>query len=97
MSDGSMINKPTDKKSFADAVSASRADCIYLIRGNDSTGRAAWYYLQVEKLKKKIFEIDARKGQIQLTDYGKIIISGYGEHPPADVKQRMKDEYGFEE
>jgi hypothetical protein len=84
-------------KSFADIVQSSRADCIYLVRGNDSTGRAAWYYVMVDKLKKRIFESDAKKGQIQLTDYGKIIISGYGEEAPNSVKQRMKDEYGFEE
>lgn len=92
-----MIEKPPERKSFTDIVSSSRADCIYLIRGNDSTGRAAWYYLQVEKLKKKLFETNAKKGQIQLTEYGKILTSGYGEYPPADVKKRMKDEFGFEE
>jgi hypothetical protein len=76
---------------------ASRPDSIYLVRGSDSTGRAAWYYLMVEKLKKRLFEVEAKKGQIQMTDYGKIIVSGYGEYPPPDVKKRMKDEYGFEE
>lgn len=91
------IPPPTERKRFTDVVNTSRADSIYLIRGNDSTSRAAWYYLQVDKLKKKLFETDAKKGQIQLTDYGKIIISGYGEQVPADVKKRMKDEYGFEE
>lgn len=82
---------------FTASVAGSRADCIYLVRGNDSTGRPAWYYVEVDKLKKKIFESDAKKGQIQLTDYGRIIISAYGENPPDDVKKRMKDEYGFEE
>lgn len=85
------------RKSFMETVSSSRADCVYLVRGHDSTGRPAWYYVQVDKPKKRLFEINAKKGQINLTDYGTIITSAYGEDSPADVKKRMKDEYGFEE
>ncbi len=85
------------RKSFASSVSSSRTDCIYLVRGNDSTSRAAWYYVMVDKPKKRLFEIDAKRGQIQLTDYGKIIYSGYGENPPDDMKKKMKDEYSFTE
>lgn len=92
-----MIDTPAPRKSFASAVSSSRADCIYLIRGSDSTGRPAWYYLMVDKPKKRLFETDAKRGKIQLTDYGKVITSGYGEDSPQDVKKKMKDEYGFEE
>lgn len=88
---------PEKRKSFASAVSSSRADCIYLVRGTDSTSRNAWYYVQVEKMKKRIFEIDAKKGQIQLTDYGVILYSGYGDDSPQDMKVKMKEEYGFEE
>lgn len=73
------------------------ASNIYLIRGKDSTGRAAWYYLQVEPGKKSNFEFDAKRGQILLTNYGRIIISGYGEYPPSDVKEMMAWEYNFSE
>ncbi len=79
------------------SIQPSFADLIYLIRGGDSTGRAAWYYVEVDREKKAQFEHDAKQGQIQLTEYGKIIISGYGEEPPQSVRKRMKDEYGFEE
>lgn len=85
------------RKPFTDIVSSSRADNIYLVRGHDITSRAAWYYVMVEKTKKRIFEIEAKRGQINLTDYGNILYSGYGENPPEDMKQKMKDEYGFEE
>jgi hypothetical protein len=74
-----------------------RPSKIYLIRGNDSTGQPAWYYLCIDRGKKHRFELSATMGQIQLTDFGRIIISGYGEYPPPEVKKRMKDEYGFEE
>lgn len=92
-----MTLPPKERKSFAESVASSRTDCVYLIRGNDSTGRAAWYYVLVDKPKKRVFETEARKGPVLLTDYGKIIISGYGEEAPDDVKKRMKDEYGFDE
>lgn len=85
------------KKSFTSVVQGSRADNIYLVRGNDITKRPAWYYVMVEKMKKRLFEIDAKKGQINLTDYGTILYSGYGENPPEETKKTMKDEYGFEE
>lgn len=85
------------KKSFTSAVQSSRADNIYLVRGHDITKRAAWYYVMVDKMKKRIFETDAKNGQINLTDYGNILYSGYGENPPDDMKTKMKDEYGFEE
>lgn len=83
--------------SFAEQIPRRGADRIYLVRGNDSTGRAAWYYLQVKRRKKRQFEFSSCFGQIQLTDFGRIITSGYGEYPPPEVKKRMKDEYGFEE
>ncbi|MBV8938840.1 MAG: hypothetical protein JO089_03250 [Alphaproteobacteria bacterium] len=90
-------NLRKERKSFTDVVQSSRADNIYLVRGNDSTSRHAWYYVMVDKMKKRLFEIDAKKGQINLTDYGKILYSAYGQDPPDDIKKKMKDEYGFEE
>ena len=79
MNNSSFVEKVKEEKRAAEV---SR---IYLIRGNDSTGRAAWYYFQVDKAKKIRFEVESKRGQIQLTDYGKILISGYGEKPPDDV------------
>jgi len=78
-------------------IKPSSADRIFLVRGPDSTNRPAWYYLLVDKEKKTVFQDNAKRGQIQLTEFGTIITSGYGEYPPKDVKQRMKDEYGYEE
>ncbi|HZZ78094.1 MAG TPA: DUF4062 domain-containing protein [Gemmataceae bacterium] len=68
---------------------------LFLIRGNDSSGRAAWYYLEIAAEHKQRFETEAKQGQIQLTDYGTIILSGYGEYPPLDIRNRMRDQYDF--
>lgn len=69
---------------------------IYLIRGSDGTGRQAWYYLRVCKKSPLLFERDARKGQINLSDYGEILQSGYGKDPPASVVRDMQETWGFQ-
>ncbi len=85
------------KLSFTRQVEASRADHIFLVRGRDASGQRAWYYLLVDKGKRDMFRSREGVPYLKLTDYGEILFSGFGEEPPADIKQQMKDEYGFEE
>lgn len=80
--------------SFADRVRRERSDNVFLVRGNDSTGRAAWYFLLVDPAKKAAFR-KAATGQLELNAYGRVVASGYGNDPPSDVRERMKTEYGF--
>ncbi|AMV29540.1 hypothetical protein VT84_34415 [Gemmata sp. SH-PL17] len=80
--------------SFADRVRRERATNVFLVRGNDSTGRAAWYFLLVDPAKRTAFQ-RASSGELELNAYGRVIASGYGTDPPADVSARMKTEYGF--
>jgi hypothetical protein len=75
-------------------VRRERGSNLFLVRGNDSTGRAAWYFVLVDPAKKSAFR-KAFSGQVELTAYGRIINSGYGTDPPASVMERMKTEYGF--
>jgi hypothetical protein len=85
------------QRSFLDRIERERlAQRIYLIRGQDSTGKKAWYYLLVTPGQNAQFEESAGRGQMQLTEFGRILRSGYGESPPEDVRNRMRDEYGFE-
>jgi hypothetical protein len=79
---------------FADRVRRERSDNVFLVRGNDSTGRAAWYFLLVDPAKKAAFR-KAATGQVELNAYGRVIASGYGTDPPPEVRERMKTEYGF--
>jgi hypothetical protein len=90
-------NTPTSERptrSYADRVRRERADNVFLVRGNDSTGRPAWYFVLVDPAKKAAFR-KAFTGQVELNAYGRILASGYGTDPPADVRERMKTEYGF--
>lgn len=82
--------------SFATDVLISRAPTICLIKAPAGEERKpAWYYIvpfegQAEHLARSV-----TSGPTQLTDYGRIIISGYGESPPDDVVAYIKSTYGF--
>ena len=94
MSDADTSTSERPVRSYADRVRRERADNVFLVRGNDSTGRPAWYFVLVDPAKKAAFR-KAFSGQVELNAYGRIIASGYGTDPPADVRERMKTEYGF--
>jgi hypothetical protein len=64
------------------------------VLAKDSTGREAYYYIMVDDHKMPAFEKALSSGSLKLTDYGKIIASGYGA-PSAETKQKMFDEYEF--
>jgi hypothetical protein len=90
-------NAPTSEApphDFAERVRRERGNNMFLVRGNDSTGRAAWYFVLVDSAKKTAFR-KAFTGQVELNAYGRIIASGYGADPPTGVRDRMKAEYGF--
>jgi hypothetical protein len=81
--------------SFAERVRREQAKRnMFLVRGNDSQGRQAWYFVLIAPGKTAAFQ-KAVTGQLELTKYGKIICSGFGKDPPQDVRERMKTEYGF--
>jgi hypothetical protein len=90
---------------FADEISSSMpknpidpqkralAQYIYLVKGVDA-GRNAWYYVLVERLKVQLFLKALNDDIIHLENYGKILYSAYGDEPPANITQAIKDEYG---
>ena len=85
-----------DKKSFMDHVINSRGDLCYKVSGKDSTGKTAWYFILVDKDKKEAFLKKKAGDRYNLEDYGKIIVSGYGEEVPDDVKEMLSEKYGFD-
>jgi hypothetical protein len=71
-----------------------QADLIYLVKGLDA-GRKAWYYVLVERPKVQIFLKALNDDIIHLDQYGQILYSAYGEEPPVEVTDKLKDEYGI--
>jgi len=81
-------------KKAVDPQKRALAQYIYLVRGVDA-GRNAWYYVLVERLKVQLFLKALNDDIIHLEKYGKILYSAYGDEPPANVTQAIKDEYGI--
>ena len=79
--------------SFADKFSKSKGEFVYLVRGKDK-GRPAWHYVLVEKLKLPIFLKKTNGGTVDVSEYGKILYSGWGENPPEDIVKKIEEEYG---
>jgi hypothetical protein len=85
------------KRSFVDKLIAQKGHLVHKLKAKDSTGRWAYYFVLVEAPREQAF-MEALKSQesIDLEDYGKVIASCYGEEPNAQVKQLLKEKYGFE-
>ena len=87
-------NLEQQNKKAIDPQKRALAQYIYLVRGVDA-GRNAWYYVLVERLKVQLFLKALNDDIIHLEKYGKILYSAYGDEPPANVTQAIKDEYGI--
>jgi serine/threonine protein kinase len=67
---------------------------VILIRGSDN-GRPAWYYVLVEDEEKYVKLKMCKKGtNIDVTDFGKIIRSGWGQDPSKKIKDEIINQYG---
>lgn len=86
-----------DEKSFQDRYIAQNGDLVHKIKAKDATGRWAYYFVLIPPHKEGIFDSKIGKpGMIDLTDYGTIIASCYGEAPTEAVKKLLKDKYDFD-
>lgn len=65
---------------------------LHLVNGNDNTGRRAWYYVALwhDEDSQKFGEAFMSTATVQLTDYGIILDSGYGDEPPVLIKQTFE-------
>lgn len=84
----------SEKKSAIDPIKRSQADLIYLVKGIDNN-REAWYYVLVERTKLQLFLKALNDDIIHLEKYGQILYSAYGSEPPAEITNKLKEEYGI--
>ena len=61
---------------------------VKLVRGKDR-GCPAWYYVVVDEEKLDDFKAKLAAGAIDVTDYGRILKSGWGEDPPKDIDRKI--------
>lgn len=85
------------RRSFVDQIISKKGHLIHKLKAKDTTGRWAYYFVLVEPPRESAFlKAIEGDGTIDLEDFGKVIASCYGETPSDDVKQYLKDKYGFE-
>ena len=76
------------KDKFDRTLSSQR---VFLVRGKDG-GRPAWHYVLLHEGKDNRVEFLRRidKGQIDVAQFGFVLLSGWGEDPPDDIKRRAQ-------
>lgn len=85
------------RRSFVDQIIAKKGHLIHKLKAKDSTGRWAYYFVLVEAPREAAFlESIQGDGTVDLEEYGKVIASCYGEEPTQEVKDFLKERYGFE-
>lgn len=78
-------------------LKTSKGNRMHLLETKDEEGFDAWYYVYVDKSKVEEFRgIIGTGGSIVLSDYGKVIKSGFGKEVPESIKLQMKEEFNFE-
>ena len=66
---------------------------VFLIRGKDN-GRPAWHYVLITHENIKKLKVQKAGTNIDVTDFGKIIRSGWGENPSDAIVEEVEAEYG---
>ena len=79
-------------KKFTDKLQNSLGDLVYLVRGKDA-GRAAWHYVLIDRVKLPLFKQKLKTGSLDVSEFGKVLYSGWGENPPADIVAEIKKQY----
>lgn len=78
--------------SFVDLVKSQQTGNLFLVTASDND-RPCWFYLDIDKNKVITFERKVKeKTPIDLEEWGRVIISGWGEEPPLKVKEKIKVE-----
>ena len=71
-----------------------KSDRIFLIRGKND-GRLVWHYVLVESRQKhKELKNQRVHSNIVVSNYGKIVKSGWGVDPSQEIKDEIEEKYG---
>lgn len=90
------IFRKTTKPESIHIYVAKNGHLIHKLKAKDTTGRWAYYFVLVEpEMERSFMAAIEGDGTIDLEDYGKVVASCYGEAPTKDVKDYLKQRYGF--
>lgn len=67
---------------------------VYLVRGKDN-GKPAWHYVLVvdDEETTEMFLAQIKSGNLDVSDYGQVLKSGWGQNPPNEVKELIDKKY----
>ena len=87
-------SKPADESCEADSDCTwsdhlnIKSHLVYLVHDKDR-GYPAWHYVLIDKEKHDDFKANVATGAITLTDYGRVLESGWGKDPPKNIDRKM--------
>jgi hypothetical protein len=74
-----------------------RGHLVHKLKAKDSTGRWAYYVLLITPRKERAFTAALKAaGSMDLSSYGAILASNYGEEPSSETRAEMKRRFGFD-
>jgi hypothetical protein len=65
---------------------------VYLERGKIGE-KSVWYFIEVSRLKEPLYQRIKPGSLMNLSDYGQVILSGYGLRPPQAVEDWIQEKY----
>lgn len=70
---------------------------LQLVNGM-SEGKPFWAYMAMQPSGYEAYHAKVSAGEsVDLTVYGEVLQSGWGEEPPEEIRQKMADEYDFDD
>ncbi|UAT43035.1 hypothetical protein GUI12_02610 [Anaplasmataceae bacterium AB001_6] len=88
--------KSEENKNQAFLAQKKRKDLLYLVKGKDK-GQPAWHYVWVFPSKKRAFLEAVKTGSLDVSLYGEIKKSGWGEEPGKEIVNEIKKMYDIED
>ena len=80
----------------ADRYVSERGHLIHKLKAKDTSGRWAYYFVLVEPEREPAFMAAIGGGGIlDIEDFGRVVASSYGEAPTEEVRQHLRERYGF--
>jgi len=70
--------------SFVRLIKSHADGSTYLVRGQ-LDGRQLWHYVKVDKLKISLFLKKVNGATFDITEYGTVLSSGWGDNPPKEI------------
>lgn len=79
-----------------DRYLSTRGHLIHKIKAKDAAGRWAYYFVWVEPENEAAFRSATEgAGIVDFEEYGRVLASSYGETPTDEVRDYLKERYGF--